>query len=703
MTSERNGTIRASTEPAEGRDGELPPKATGKYPSAAQAAPAPDDLIGGRPPSERLADETPPKPSGKYQSGNQATTQPANQVDALENDWDDVPTAKPPEVAPISAEVDRKEPPVSAEVDRKEPLAPPTEPRIVDAELAELKDVFDGTPTNPMAIEVDVDMDADAAAESEAEPPAHADTGVPPPSISSRDYIGTTIDGRYRVEALIGEGGMGFVYRCRHKVIDKLVAIKILRQDMARAPDVVERFVVEAKAASAIGNAHITDVLDFGTLPDGSTYLVMEHLDGKSLTELLEAHTRVPIERAVAIARQLAEGLGAAHAAQIVHRDLKPDNVFVVLRNGEDFVKILDFGIAKVGTFQNKITRAGEIFGTPHYMSPEQAKGVSVDQRADIYSLGVMAFEMLTGSVPFDAENPFGILTQHISSEPPSLVERNPEVPATLEAIVHKCLAKSPQDRYRSMAELEADLEKFEEGLAPVAALDLVAKAAQQAAISEQRPPAERQRNRLPMLVLVGVLAVGGVAALGYTLYHPKVGILPDVVSVVRARDMIAQQTAAMGQHETHTGHDVAILLSPLDSHVFDHGKDLGGMPVTVTVPEGRVLELEGRRQYFFPRRFKLDGKKSRVIVRLTPMPGTPPVPVPEAPAGAAEGAEPAAPAKPGAAAAEAAKPSEATAESKPSGPQPGAPALGPPSSAGKKPAPESEKHLDKAPAPASS
>jgi hypothetical protein len=200
-------------------------------------------------------------------------------------------------------------------------------------------------------------------------------------------------------------------------------------------------------------------------------------------------------------------------------------------------------------------------------------------------------------------------------------------------------------------------------------------------------------------------------------LNRPKVGTLAHVVSVVKARDIVGSQSTTTGAQAARTGHDVALLLSPLDSHVFDQGKDLGGMPLTVTVPEGRVLELEARRPWFFPRHFKLDGKKSRVIVRLTPIPGvTPGAPVPEMPAGETETGEPATPAKPGPATAktgaapaktgatqaEAAKASDTSSESKPSGPQPGAPALGP-SGAEKKPAAESEKRTDKAPAPASS
>ncbi len=309
-------------------------------------------------------------------------------------------------------------------------------------------------------------------------------SGAPPfvaPAPSQLDpYLGTTIDGRYVVDSLLGEGGMGVVYAGRHRTLDKRVAIKVLKRELADDRDMLERFFNEARAASSIGSPHIVDVADFGMLPDGAAFFVMEYLDGVSLGGLMDQLKLVPTPRLVKIARQMALGLAAAHAAGIVHRDLKPDNVMLVRRGSDnDFVKILDFGIAKVTHAATRLTRTGSVFGTPHYMSPEQAAGLSVDSRGDIYALGIILYEMACGKVPFDSDNYMGILTQHMykAAPPPrTLVVPPNAVSPGLEAIILKCLTKKPEGRYATAEELIADLDLLAAGSTPAAVPELMAR-----------------------------------------------------------------------------------------------------------------------------------------------------------------------------------------------------------------------------------
>ena len=274
--------------------------------------------------------------------------------------------------------------------------------------------------------------------------------------------IGTVVDGRYRIEAQIGEGGMGVVYRVTHIAIHKTLALKLLRGEMAKDPEVVQRFVQEAQAATSIGHENIIDINDFGKLPDGTAYFVMEYLNGRPLHELIKRGGSLPVSDAVQILKQIASALGAAHERGIVHRDLKPDNVFVLQRNElSNFVKVLDFGIAKVGTTKNKLTRTGMVFGTPHYMSPEQAAGQSVDARTDIYALGVIMYEMFTGRVPFDADTFMGVLTKHMFETPAPMFGPEAERQlGALEQITLRALEKKPENRYASMQELVEDLDR---------------------------------------------------------------------------------------------------------------------------------------------------------------------------------------------------------------------------------------------------
>ncbi len=274
--------------------------------------------------------------------------------------------------------------------------------------------------------------------------------------LGRESMIGTTI-GNYVVRAKLGEGGMGAVYLAEHARLGRRVAVKVLLPHLGGSPDVVARFFNEAKAATEIKNEHIVDVLDFGELPDGASYIVMEWLEGQSLADLLKREGRVPIGRAAHIARGLGEALGAAHARGIVHRDLKPDNVFLVTRSGDpDFVKVLDFGIAKLAPANagDVRTQTGAMMGTPLYMSPEQINGANVDHRTDVYAMGIILYQMLAGTLPFETTTLTELLLAHATRTPAPLRTRDPSIPATMESAVSRALEKDPARRFDSVEDL---------------------------------------------------------------------------------------------------------------------------------------------------------------------------------------------------------------------------------------------------------
>jgi serine/threonine-protein kinase len=267
--------------------------------------------------------------------------------------------------------------------------------------------------------------------------------------------LGETV-GNYRVVAKLGEGGMGAVYLAEHPIIGRKAALKVINPQHARNPEVVSRFINEAAAINRVGHPHIVEVTDFGRTPQGDFYFTMEYLDGRSLSDIIAREAPFAPERALAIAIQIADALGASHAHGVIHRDVKPENVFLVTR-GDDraFVKVLDFGLAKlvnVGGGRPHATRTGIIMGTPYYMSPEQceARG-EIDHRADIYSLGVVLFEMLTAHLPFGGNAAGEILMKHLTMRPPLARSLIPQLPEALDLILHRALAKRPTERFATM------------------------------------------------------------------------------------------------------------------------------------------------------------------------------------------------------------------------------------------------------------
>jgi hypothetical protein len=265
--------------------------------------------------------------------------------------------------------------------------------------------------------------------------------------------VGRVIDGRYEIQARIGEGGMGVVYRCRQVSIDRIVAIKMLNPEMATDPSWVQRFNNEARACSRLQHPNTIRMFDFGQTSDGRLFMTMEFLDGMVLRQVIQQGPMAP-QRVMKVLIQCCASLAEAHALGIVHRDIKPDNVFMLNMAGSpDFVKLLDFSVAKLlqeGAGSMK-TKAGVVFGTPQYMSPEQGRGMPLDARSDLYALGILGFEMLTGQLPFHDENPMTVIQMHLRAELPPMPG---SIPYSVQQLIRRATEKDPARRYQSAGEM---------------------------------------------------------------------------------------------------------------------------------------------------------------------------------------------------------------------------------------------------------
>ncbi len=269
---------------------------------------------------------------------------------------------------------------------------------------------------------------------------------------------GTTIEGKYRINRMLGKGGMGAVYEGENERIHRRVAIKVLHTEVSDRADVVQRFEREAQAAGRIGSAHIVEVLDLGSLASGERYMVMEYLEGESLGARINNRQRLTPQEFAPILHALLEGLASAHEVQIIHRDLKPDNIYLVnAKNQQDFVKILDFGVSKFTAVENDLGRTGTgmIMGTPYYMSPEQVRAEQVDARSDIYSVGVMVYYAITGRLPFKATR-FAELAIKITTTPADPPESIVQLDPQFAAIISKAMAQDKQNRFQTAREFQA-------------------------------------------------------------------------------------------------------------------------------------------------------------------------------------------------------------------------------------------------------
>jgi eukaryotic-like serine/threonine-protein kinase len=408
-------------------------------------------------------------------------------------------------------------------------------------------------PTEPVAPAA-----APVAAAPPAASPAHLPTAEDP-------LLGKTLADRYQIVRKLGEGGMGAVYLATHQVLEKQVALKVLHGEFARKPDLVERFMQEAKSASRIRHENVIDISDFGSTAEGHVFFAMELLSGHDLHEVIArarlAGQLLPWTRSKRIFLQICGALSAAHRSGIVHRDLKPENVYLVEFLGEaDFVKLLDFGIAKLTETEageRKLTRTGMLFGTPEYMSPEQARGEHVDHRVDIYAMGCILFQLVSGRVPFEADNFMGVLTLHLTQPPPVIPPETFDrigAPRELADVIAQALAKDRAHRFQSIDDL-GNAVRVVSGEAPIAPGKTGPVSAQRPRVDTAQPlsvgsspsptpvpdaplvvsttgrvrtqwtgtlsvpqadepPPVRQRSKLPLAVGAVVLAAGAAAAL---------------------------------------------------------------------------------------------------------------------------------------------------------------------------------------------
>ncbi|NTV81038.1 MAG: protein kinase, partial [Candidatus Aminicenantes bacterium] len=271
---------------------------------------------------------------------------------------------------------------------------------------------------------------------------------------------GTVFAGRYEIIEELGRGGMGRVYRAEDRKVKEEVALKLIKPEIAADKKVIERFTNELRTARKIGHRNVGRMYDIGE-DGGSHYITMEYVSGQDLKGLIRQSKRLSVNTALSIAKEVCEGLAEAHRLGIVHRDLKPSNIMI---DREGTARIMDFGIART-VKGSGLTGAGVMIGTPEYMSPEQVEAKDVDQRSDIYSLGIILYEMLTGMPPFEADSPFAVGIKQKSEIPKDPRGVNPQVPADLSEVILKCLEKGKQDRYQTAAHLKSELERVEQGL----------------------------------------------------------------------------------------------------------------------------------------------------------------------------------------------------------------------------------------------
>ena len=408
------------------------------------------------------------------------------------------------------------------------------------------------------------------------------------------------VDNRYRIVKPLGSGGMADVYLAHDDVLDRDVALKVMSTRYASDEEFVERFKREAQSAAALSHPNIVSIFDRGEAEDRTYYIAMEYLSGGTLKDRILKGGALPARTSVAVALQIAEALRAAHERDVVHRDIKPHNILIT---GTGDVKVTDFGIARAAS-SSTMTRTGHILGTAHYISPEQAMGEPVGPASDLYSLGVVLYEMLTGELPFDADTPLGIAMKHVNGHlrPPKAID--PSIPAGINAVTCRLLAKDPEDRYASDAELIDDLERVVAGLEPAnATTEMMALAMPTTAPTRVGPPPPlpgrrngKRRRYLPaVLALLGLLLLAALAWAGSNFLQsaqqeaPQIAV-PDLVGMTQqeAEDQVGDDFDIRVEDRVENEKEVDTILSQIP----EGGKAEKGSTISVVVVGTQVADV---------------------------------------------------------------------------------------------------------------
>jgi serine/threonine-protein kinase len=479
---------------------------------------------------------------------------------------------------------------------------------------------------------------------------------VPDETFSSvdRDLAPGEVVGEYRVERIIGKGSFGVVYRALHPVIGKAAAVKILKREFSSSPQMVSRFIAEARAVNQIRHRNIVDIFSFGVFRDGRQYYVMELLEGEPLDQFLAKRGPVPPAEALPILDRIARALDAAHGAGIVHRDLKPANVFLAEDEGSRFPKLLDFGVAKLTRNDERHadfrTNTGAMLGTPHYMSPEQCRGDPIDYRTDIYSFGVMIHQMLTGRLPFDADSILKVMNLHNSETPPRLSQDNPALSPALDAPVLRMLEKEPALRPPSAVDACRELAEAARGAGhSIPAMPASSNRAiphhepTQPVFDSGRPPLVKAAGTLDaqtlstppprrLVMLTTLVTTGALIAIGAALVVTQ---LRSPMPIGSASAGPIEESSTVHPMEKPTAQPVApradvrfsVQSVPPGAEAFVDGHSLGTAPGPLVLPRGdKPVTVEFKAAGYRPKGVEVTPSADGVVsVTLTQIPPSPP------------------------------------------------------------------------------